>query len=339
LSRLTFKSVEEALPQRKLGDLSTSAIGLGSMALAGAYGPVSGRRAVALVRRALDMGVTMIDTSDAYGTSGSTESLIGRAIRGRREQAFVATKWGIAPSGIRGRRLAVSYDIDIRVNASPARARTAVADSLARLGVDVIDLWYLHFPDPSWPIEDTVGSMAEMVQAGYVKAIGLSNVTPTQLRRAHAVHRISALQVEYSLWTRDAESDLLPAARGLGAGIVAWAPLGSGFFTTPDTWWPDRNDFRQRTPRFQPANLEKNRALLLAPLARIADELNVSLPVLALSWLLHQGSDVVPIPGTRDLQHLKSNLESVRLELDEVTLRAMNAIARPGIAKGAPLLG
>jgi aryl-alcohol dehydrogenase-like predicted oxidoreductase len=321
---------------RTLGPLETSAIGYGAMVLIGLYGEVDERQAINVIDRALDLGVTMIDTADAYGFDGSNETLVGRAIRGRRE-VQVATKWGIVTPGAGANRVDATYDNEIWIDARPERARAAAEASIRRLGVDVLDLWYLHFPDPGRPIEEAVEAMAELVATGDVRHLGLSNVTAEQLRRAHAVHPIAAVQVEYSLWTREVESELLPAARELGVGIVAWGPLGNGFLAEPIATLED-GDFRHNAPRFRRENLERNLDRF-APLRGLADELGITAAQLALAWLLHQGDDVVPIPGTRSRGHLEANVAAVAIGLDPHTLAEIDSLAPAGLAEGAALLG
>jgi aryl-alcohol dehydrogenase-like predicted oxidoreductase len=325
------------MERRMLGPLETSALGYGAMVLIGLYGGVDERQAIDVIDHALDLGVTMIDTADAYGVDGSNETLVGRAIRDRRPEVEVATKWGIVAPGEDANRVDATYENEIWIDARPERARAAAEASIRRLGVDVLDLWYLHFPDPGRPIEEAVGAMAEVVETGDVRHLGLSNVTAEQLRRAHAVHPIAAVQVEYSLWTRAAESELLPAARELGVGIVAWGPLGNGFLAGPIETLGD-GDFRHNAPRFRGDNLERNLDRF-APLRSLADELGITPAQLALAWLLHQGADVVPIPGTRDLGHLEANVTAAQVWIDPQTLEEIDRLAPPGLAEGAALLG
>jgi aryl-alcohol dehydrogenase-like predicted oxidoreductase len=322
---------------RMLGSLETSAIGYGAMVLIGLYGAVDEQQGVDVINRALDLGVRMVDTADAYGVEGANETLVGRAIRGRRDQVEVATKWGIVAPGNHANRVGATYENEIWIDARPARARAAAEASIRRLGVDAIDLWYLHFPDPGRPIEEAVGAMAELVARGHVRHLGLSNVTAEQLRRAYAVHPIAAVQVEYSLWTRDAESELLPVARELDIGIVAWGPLGNGFLAQPITSLED-GDFRHNAPRFRRENLDRNLDRF-APLRELADELGITPAQLALAWLLHQGDDVVPIPGTRSPAHLESNVAAADITLDDETLARIEEATPAGLAAGPALLG
>ena len=320
-----------------LGPLESSAIGYGAMVLIGLYGRVDEQQGIDVIGRALDLGVTMVDTADAYGVGGSNERLVGRAIRDRRADVQVATKWGIVAPSEEANRVAATYDNEIWIDARPERARPAAEASIRRLGVEALDLWYLHFPDPGRPIEETVGAMAELVESGDVRHLGLSNVTAEQLRRAHAVHPIAAVQVEYSLWTREAERELLPAARELGVGIVAWGPLGNGFLAQPIATLA-AGDFRHNAPRFKPENLERNLDRF-APLRGLADELGITPAQLALAWLLRQGEDIVPIPGTRNPAHLAANVAAADLGLAAETLSRIEEIAPAGLAAGAALLG
>jgi aryl-alcohol dehydrogenase-like predicted oxidoreductase len=311
-------------------------LGYGAMVLGGYYGAVDDDQAVATLRHALDAGMTMIDTADAYG-NGHNEVLIGKAIRGRRDEAFVATKFGIVLDDTApGTDLPTGWGFPIRLNGTPAHARKALAASLARLGIGEIDLWYAHFPDPATPLEETVGAMAEAVRAGKVRYLGLSNVTADQVRRAHAIHPITAVQYEYSLWRREAETELLPTLRELGIALVAWSPLGGGFLTgiVPEL---GEGDFRQLNPRYAGENLARNRGRF-APLLGIAQELGVTPAQLSLAWLLHQGEDVFPIPGTRSPERVDENAAAAHLRLDAGILARIDEIAPGGAAAGAPLI-
>lgn len=305
------------------------------MGLEGYYGGSDDERALATVRRALDLGLTMIDTADAYG-NGHNEALVGRAIRGRKE-AFVATKFGIVfDAGQTGTPLPTGWGFSLAINGTRDYARRALDRSLDRLGVEAIDLWYAHYPDPSVPIEETVAAMAEGVSAGKAKHLGLSNVTVEQVRRAHAVHPIAAVQFEYSLWRREAEAELLPTLRELGIALVAWSPLGAGFLTgTVDAL--DPADFRNNNPRFSGDTLAANRDRF-APLLAIAKELDVTPAQLALAWLLHRGPEVIPIPGTRRAERVDENAAAAGILLDDALLARIDALARPGLAEGATLL-
>jgi aryl-alcohol dehydrogenase-like predicted oxidoreductase len=315
---------------------NVSAIGYGAMVLMGLYGEVDEEQGVRVIRHALDRGVDFIDTADAYGVDGSNERLVGRAIEGRRDEVVIATKFGIvAPGSEHASRVAASYRNEIWVDGRPERAREAAEQSLARLGVDSIDLYYLHFPDPGRPIEETVGAMAELVREGNVRHLGLSNVTGDQLRRAAGVHPIAAVQAEYSLWTRHVELDLLPVARELGIALVAWGPLGNGFLAGAPEIGDD--DFRWNAPRFQPENLRQNLDRF-APLRELAEEIAVTPAQLALAWLLHQGDDIVPIPGTRTIPHLDSNVEATEIRLSRELLDRVDQLAPPDLAVGDALL-
>lgn len=320
--------------------LTVSAIGYGAMVLVhGMYGANDDERSVKTLRHAIDAGATLIDTSDAYGADGHNERLIARAIAGRRDEVQIATKWGIVfEPGPTAHRIRASYDNEILVDARPERARAAAEASLSRLGVETIDLWYLHFPDPEVPIEETVGAMAELVTEGKVRHLGLSNVIAEQVLAAHQAHPIAAVQSEYSLWTRDPERQLLTVLRELGIGFVAWSPLGCGFFAgSADTIGKPGEDFRTNNPRFKPDNLARNRSRY-APLRGLTEQLGITPAQLALAWLLAQGEDLVPIPGTRTSNHLDENLGAADIHLDADTLTRINELAPPGAAAGAALL-
>jgi aryl-alcohol dehydrogenase-like predicted oxidoreductase len=324
------------MEHRQLGQLEVSALGYGAMVLIGLYGEVDEEKAVGALTHALGQGVTLIDTADAYGVDGSNERVVARAIAGRRDGVAIATKWGFAPPGPTAHRVDATYSNEIWIDARPERAREAAEASLQRLGLDAIDLWYLHFPDPGVPIEESVGGMAQLVHEGKVEHLGVSNVSAEQLLRAHSVHPISAVQVEWSLWTRDAERELVPLARELGVGIVAWGPLGNGFLTGTVRELGE-GDFRRNAPRFQGDNLRRN-ADRFAPLRALADELAVTPAQLALAWLLHQGDDVVPIPGSRSDAHIDENLEAAEIELSREVLERIDELVPAGTAAGEPLL-
>jgi len=311
------------------------ALGYGAMVLEGYYGAIDDEQAVRTIHRALDAGVSMIDSADAYG-NGRNESLVGRAVRGRHD-AFVASKFGIVfEPAEAGTDLPTGWGFSLKVNGRPDYANRALDASLIRLGVQAIDLWYLHYPDPSTPIEDTVGAMASAVRSGKVRHIGLSNVTADQVRRAHAVHPIAAVQYEYSLWRREAQTQLLPTLRELGIALVPWSPLGAGFLTgTVNSL--GANDFRQHNPRFAGQNLATN-ADRYAPLLQLAGELSITPAQLALAWLMHQGEDVIPIPGTRKTEHIDENARAASIQLDEKQLRQIDALAQPGLAEGRTLV-
>lgn len=316
--------------------LEVGAVGYGAMVLIGLYGEVDEERGLAALRHALDRGVTLVDTADAYGIDGSNERLVGRTIADRRDEVVVATKWGIAPPVPPAHRVEHTFANEIWIDARPERARTAAEESLRRLGIEAIDLWYLHFPDPGVPIEETVGAMAELVAEGKVRHLGVSNVTGSELRRAHAVHPIAAVQAEYSLWTRTPERELLPVARELGVGFLAWGPLGNGFVAGSADRLGDA-DFRHNAPRFQDANLRRNIDRFM-PLRSLADELAITPAQLALAWLLHQGDDIVPIPGSRNPDHIDSNIEAVDVRLSSDVLERIEEVAPADLAVGAALL-
>jgi aryl-alcohol dehydrogenase-like predicted oxidoreductase len=277
----------------------------------------------------------LIDTSDAYG-AGANEQLVGSAIKGRRDEVQLATKWGIVFEG--GRTVEHAHAQEIRVDARPERAREAAEASLKRLGVDVIDLWYLHFPDPEVPVEETIGAMAELVTEGKVRHLGLSNVTAEEVIAAHQVHPLAAVQSEYSLWTREPERELLPVLKELGIGFVPWSPLGAGFLAgSADQIGKPDEDFRSNHPRFESKNLAANRDRF-APLRDLAAERGLTPAQLALAWLLHQADDIVPIPGTRTPSHLDENLHAADVVLDAGTLDRIEELAPAGAAAGSALL-
>ena len=327
------------IPKLPLGRLGPAIgrIGYGAMGLEGYYGAGDGEeRAIETIHRALDAGMTMLDTADAYG-NGHNETLIGQALRDRRHAACVATKFGIVLDRSEpGTDLATGWGFPIRLDGTPAHAQRCLDASLARLGIDAIDLWYLHFPDPATPIEDSVDAMAESVRAGKVRYLGLSNVTAGQVRRAHAIHPISAVQFEYSLWRREAETELLPTLRDLGIALVAWSPLGAGFLTgVAEPFGAD--DFRRLNPRYAGENLVRNRDRF-APFMQVAADLGVTPAQLSLAWLLHQGEDVFPIPGTRRAARVDENAAAADLRLPPEVLARIDGIAAPGTAAGATLV-
>jgi len=311
-------------------------LGYGAMVLEGYYGAADEDQAVATLNRCLDVGMTMMDSADAYG-NGHNESLLGQVLRGRRDEAFLATKFGIVfEDGETGTEVPTGWGFSLRIKGTPDYARRALDRSLARLGMDRVDLWYLHYPDPATPIEETVGAMADEVRAGRVRSLGLSNVTAEQVRRAHAVHPIAAVQYEYSLWRREAEADLLPTLRELGIALVAWSPLGGGFLGgTVGTL--DAGDFRQHNPRYAGSALAHNRDRF-APFMTMAAELGVTPAQLALAWLLHQGPDIIPIPGTRRPERVEENARAASIALTPELLERIDALAPAGLAEGATLL-
>ncbi|MFG2356345.1 aldo/keto reductase [Streptomyces sp. NPDC048521] len=307
------------VPTRYLGRLAVSAQGLGCMGMSHGYGATDDTQSVATLHHALDLGVTFLDTSDFYG-SGHNEELIGRAVAGRRDEVVLATKFGFAnrlgePTRIRG---------------DAAYVRQACEASLRRLGVDHIDLYYQHRVDPQVPIEETVGAMAELVRAGKVRCLGLSEAGADTIRRAHAVHPITALQSEWSLWTRDLEAEIAPVCRELGIGLVPFSPLGRGFLTGrySSVEGLAETDVRRGQPRFADGNLERNLAIV-ATLEELAAAKGVTAGQLALAWVQHRGDDVVPIPGTRRQRYLEENLAALDVELSAEDLAAIEAAAPP----------
>jgi aryl-alcohol dehydrogenase-like predicted oxidoreductase len=315
------------MQKRKLGGegLYVSAQGLGCMGMSEFYGTADEDEAVATIHRAIELGVTFLDTADMYGPF-TNEKLVGRAIQDRRDQVVLATKFGNERTEDGG---------FVGINGRPEYVHKAADASLRRLGVDHIDLYYQHRVDKTVPIEETVGAMKELVEAGKVRFLGLSEASPDTIRRAHAVHPISALQSEYSLWTRDPEDVILPSVRELGIGFVAYSPLGRGFLsgaiTSPDDFAED--DFRRRNPRFQGENFRKNLELV-ERVTEIAEEKDVTPGQLALAWLLHQGDDIVPIPGTKRVQYLEENAAASDIELSADDLARIDDAAPKGATAG-----
>ncbi|MEV5496925.1 aldo/keto reductase [Nonomuraea fuscirosea] len=323
---------------RVLGNLEVPAIGFGAMVLSpGVYGEIDDTRAEAALKAALDAGGTHVDTSDAYGSDGHNERLVGRAIKGRRDEVVVATKFGLAiPEGEPSRSYPVGYAFgELRVNAEPRLVRGYAERSLRNLDTDVIDLYYAHYPDPGVPIEETAGAMAELVRDGLVRYLGLSNVSAAQLRAAHAVHPVTAVQNEWSMW-RPVDADLLATARELGVGIVAWSPLGNGFLTGTVQALGE-GDFRHNAPRFSAENLAGNNDRY-APIRSLATHLGLTPAQLALAWLLHQDEHVVTIPGSRTPAHIEENLAAADLTLHPDTLARIDEALRGFEVSGGTLL-
>ncbi len=318
------------MKRRKLGstDITIPAIGLGCMGMSSVYGAADDATSISVIHRALELGINLLDTADIYG-AGHNEELVGRAIKNRRDRVVLATKFG---NRIKGRWAdGKGYDLD----GSPAYVKRAAEASLRRLGVETIDLYYQHRVDPGTPIEETVGAMADLVKEGKVRYLGLSEAAPDTIRRAHAVHPISALQTEYSLWSREPEDELLGLTAELGITFVAYSPLGRGFLTgeikTPDDLAP--NDRRRMSPRFQRENFQKNLELV-EELQAMAWDKSTTPAQLALAWLLTRGEQVVPIPGMRRMARLEENAAAAGVTLSDDELHRLEAIAPVGAAAG-----
>jgi aryl-alcohol dehydrogenase-like predicted oxidoreductase len=316
------------MQKRGLGKIGPelSPLGLGCMGMSEFYGAGDEAESIATIHRSLELGFSFLDTADAYGY-GDNEILVGKAIRDRRDKAFVATKFAIVRDrsnpALRG------------ISGKPAYVKTSCEASLKRLGVDTIDLYYQHRVDPQTPIEETVGAMAQLVREGKVRFLGLSEASPATMRRAYAVHPIAALQTEYSLWTRDPEDGVLAATRELGIAFVAYSPLGRGFLTGQIKKFEDlaADDFRRTSPRFQGDNFQKNLELV-ARVGQIAKEKTCTPGQLALAWLLAQGDDIIPIPGTKRRKYLEENITALDIKLSAGDLRRLDEVAPKGVASG-----
>ena len=318
---------KSTMQKRDLGTdrLEVSALGLGCMGMSEFYGGRDDEASIDTIHRALDLGVTLLDTADMYGPF-TNEKLVGRAIRDRRDQVVLATKFGNVRS---------ETGAFLGINGSPDYVRKACDASLERLGVDHIDLYYQHRVDPKVPIEETIGAMAELVKAGKVRHLGMSEAAPATLRRGHAVYPITALQTEYSLWYRDVEDEILPTCRELGIGFVAYSPLGRGFLTGRFRTFEDlpADDYRRNQPRFQGENFQKNLDVV-KHVEDLAKSKGCTPSQIALAWLLHRGDDIVPIPGTKRVKYLEENIGALDVDLTAGDMKRIDEIAPQGVAAG-----